>query len=194
MNKIRKTFLGLGLALITAGGGLAGLAWAQGQPLLATLLGTELVTVRNAGPLAPETTINTIASYVLTNNVLNLACPSYFVTGTPAATDQVFFVAPRAFRVVSISEVHAVAAGGASVIQVVKDTTTAAPGTGTDLLTNNTNTGFDLNATANTVQVGTLVATAGVTSLAAGDRLSVDYANTIQSTSGVVITACLTPI
>lgn len=108
--------------------------------------------------------------------------------------DSAFFVAPRPVRVVAVSEVHAVAAGGASVVQVVKDTGTAAPGTGTDLLTNNTNTGFDLNATANTVQVGTLVATAGVTSLAAGDRLSVDYANTLQSTVGVVVTVCLAPI
>ena len=121
-----------------------------------------------------------------------LTCPSYFFTGTPAATDQVFFVATRAYILVSVSEVHAVAAGGASVLQVVKDTSTNAPGAGTDLLTNNTNTGFDLNGTANTPQVGTLVAVATRT-LAAGDRLSVDYANAIQSSSGVVVTACLAP-
>lgn len=111
-----------------------------------------------------------------------------------ANSDSAFFVAPRPVRVVAISEVHAVAAGGASVVQVVKDTGTTAPGAGTDLLTNTTNTGFDLAATANTVQVGTLVATAGVTSLAAGDRLSVDYAQAVQSTVGVVITVCLAPI
>lgn len=123
-----------------------------------------------------------------------IICPTYYFTGTPAATDQAFFVAPRAMRVVSISEVHAVAAGGASALQVTKDSTTAAPGAGTDLLTNNTNAGFDLNATANTTQVGTLVATAGVTTLAVGDRLSVDFAQAIQSSAGVVVTACLSPL
>jgi hypothetical protein len=89
-------------------------------------------------------------------------------TATPAtAIDAVFFVATRAYIMVSVSEVHAVAAGGASKLQIVKDTATDAPGAGTDLLTNNTNTGFDLAATANTVQVGTLVA-AGTRTLAAG--------------------------
>lgn len=121
-----------------------------------------------------------------------LVCASYYFTGTPAATDQVFFVATRPMIVVQVSEVHSVAAGGASVLQVVKDTGTAAPGTGTDLLTNNTNTGFDLNATANTPQVGTLV-TQATRTLAAGDRLSVDFANAIQSSAGVVVTACMAP-
>lgn len=123
-----------------------------------------------------------------------LICGNYHPSGTPAATDAVFFIATRAMRVVAVSEVHSVAAGGASALQVVKDTGTNAPGAGTDLLTNNTNTGFDLNGTANTVQTGTLVSTAGVTTLAAGDRLSVDYANAIQSSAGVVVTACMAPL
>lgn len=109
-----------------------------------------------------------------------------------AATDAVFFIATRPYILVSVSEVHSAAAGGASALQVVKDTGTAAPGAGTDLLTNNTNTGFDLNAIANTVQVGTLVVQATRT-LAVGDRLSIDFANAIQSSAGVVVTACLAP-
>lgn len=114
-------------------------------------------------------------------------------TATPAtAVDAVFFVATRAYILVSVSEVHAVAAGGASVLQIVKDTGTSAPGAGTDLLTNNTNGGFDLNATANTVQVGTLVAV-GTRTLAAGDRLAYDFAQAIQSSAGIAITACLAP-
>lgn len=115
---------------------------------------------------------------------------SYYFTGTPAATDQVVFVAPHACRVVAISEVHSVAAGGASTIQVVKDTGTAAPGAGTDLLSS----AFDLNATANTPQHGALSATASDLELARGDRLSVDFANTIQSTAGVCITVGLVPL
>lgn len=116
---------------------------------------------------------------------------SYFGPPTEAATDRVFFVATRACTVVAISQVHAVAAGGASTLQVVKDTGTDAPGAGTNLLTNNTNAGFDLNATANTVQVGTLSATAADLVLAAGNRLAIDFANTVQSTAGLVVTVQL---
>lgn len=112
---------------------------------------------------------------------------SYVGQTTEAATDRQFFVAPRACAIVAISEVHAVAAGGASVVQVTKETGTTAPGGGTDILTNNTNTGFDLAATAQTVQVGTFAAT----SLAAGDRLSIDFAQAIQSTAGLLITVLL---
>lgn len=118
---------------------------------------------------------------------------TYYFTGTPAATDTAFFLATRSYRVVAASEVHSVAAGGASVLQLVKDTGTSAPGAGTDLLTNNTNTGFDLNATANTPQVGALSATAADLRLAAGDRLSVDFANAIQSSAGVLVTVSLAP-
>lgn len=115
---------------------------------------------------------------------------SYFFTGTPAATDQAFFVAPHACRVVAISEVHSVAAGGTSALQVVKDTSTNAPGAGTDLLS----AAFDLNGTANTVQQGALSATAADLVLAPGDRLSVDFGHAIQSSAGVLVTVALAPI
>lgn len=110
---------------------------------------------------------------------------------TEAATDRVIFLANAAYQVVAIRQIHSVAAGGASKLQVTKDTGTTAPGAGTDLLTNNTNTGFDLNATANTVQVGTLTATTADLQLAAGDRLSIDFADTIQSTAGLVVAVSL---
>lgn len=119
---------------------------------------------------------------------------SYVGQTTEAATDRVFFIANRAYQVVAIRQVHSVAAGGASKLQVTKDTGTNAPGAGNDLLTNNTNTGFDLNATANTVQTGTLTATAADLLLAAGDRLALDFANTIQSTAGLCVTVELMPV
>jgi hypothetical protein len=87
----------------------------------------------------------------------------------------------------AIDCVFSVAAGGQSELQVTKDVTTDAPGAGTDMLSNNTNVGFDLNATANTVQNGTLKTTAGLRKLNAGDRLSIDFANAIQSTAGLKI-------
>lgn len=125
-------------------------------------------------------------------NAINHAvgCFSYAPDATPAATDVTIFVAPRAMRVVSAYEVHSVAAGGASTLQLVKDTGTDAPGAGTDLLT----TAWDLNGTANTPQAGALTTVAATKTLAAGNRLSLDYANTIQSTAGLVVTVCLQPI
>lgn len=145
--------------------------------------------------LVPGAAVSTgIPGKIKLNGDANLMCASYYFTGTPAATDQVFYVATRPLIVTSVSEVHSAAAGGASALQVTKDSTTSAPGAGTDLLTNNTNTGFDLAATANTVQNGTLSATIATLTLAAGDRLAVDFANAIQSSAGVVVTACMAPL
>lgn len=145
--------------------------------------------------LVPTAAVSTgIPGTVQINGNSGLICPTYYFTGTPAATDTVFFIATRSYLVVSASEVHSAAAGGASALQLVKDTSTNAPGAGSDLLTNNTNTGFDLSLTANTVQVGTLTATVATKTLATGDRLSVDFANAIQSSTGVVVTACLAPL
>lgn len=112
---------------------------------------------------------------------------NYIGQTTEAATDRTLFVAPIACALVAASESHAVAAGGASALQLVKDTGTTAPGAGTDILTNNTNSGFDLAATANTPQVGTFAAT----TFAVGDRLSMDFAQAIQSTAGLVISIIL---
>lgn len=129
-----------------------------------------------------------------TTSASALICATYAPNSTPAATDKVFFIATRAMRVVTASQIHTVAAGGASKLQITKDTGTSAPGAGSDILSNNTNAGFDLAATANTVQVGTFISTTGLTTLAAGDRLAVDYADAIQSTAGVVVTACMAPL
>lgn len=120
----------------------------------------------------------------------NLMCGTYYFTGTPAATNQVFYIANRTMRLKSISQVHSTAAGGTSTLTVTKDTTTSAPGAGTAVMTNT----FNLNATANTVQNATLSATVATVNMAAGDRLAVVFANAIQSSVGVVVTACMTPI
>lgn len=118
-----------------------------------------------------------------------VTCATYYFTGTPAATTQSFFVAPRAFKVASVSEVHSAAAGGTSTLGVFKDTSTNAPGAGTDVLSAD----FNLNGTANTTQAGALAASAATLAMAAGDRLSVKFANAIQSSAGVTVTACLAP-
>ncbi len=107
--------------------------------------------------------------------------------------DQTFFVATRAYTVVAISFVHAVAETTAANlrVQVTKDTSTNAPGAGTDLLTNNTNAGFDGKATANTVQAGTLTGTGASLALAAGDRLSLDFEAGATELVGVTVTVTL---
>ncbi len=107
--------------------------------------------------------------------------------------DQSFFIAQRNVEVVAIQQVHAVAGNdaGAVNLQVTKDTGTQAPGAGVDLLTNNSNAGFNLKGVANTVQAGTLTATAANRRLASGNRLSVDFAGTLTTLSGVVVTVTL---
>lgn len=116
----------------------------------------------------------------------NVSYATYYFTGTIAATTLVFFLATRSVKIVAMSEIHSTAAGGTSTLTVIKDSTTNAPGAGTVVQTGS----FDLNATANTVQTATL-ATAATITLAAGDRLAVKYANTIQSSAGVVVTVAM---
>ena len=62
------------------------------------------------------------------------------------------------------------------------------------MLTNNTNAGFNLKGTANTVQAGALTTTAAALKLAPGDRLSADFAGTLTAVAGVVVTVELRPI
>lgn len=142
--------------------------------------------------IIPGTAVSTgVPGEFKVNSDANTVFATYFFTGTPAATDQVFFVAPRALRVQSIKQVHSVAAGGASTLTVIKDTSTSAPGAGTSLHQSGS---FNLNATANTVQSATVSTTVATLTMAAGDRLSVKFANTIQSTAGLVVTVGLSPV
>jgi hypothetical protein len=123
-----------------------------------------------------------------------LVCTTFAQMGTLASpANAAFFVATRPYKLVSVSEVHSTAAGATETMQVEKDTGTTAPGSGTALLTNNTNAGFNLNATANTVQAGALVGTAASVALAAGDRLALKFTGTATATANLVVTACLAP-
>lgn len=140
----------------------------------------------------------TDADSLLVNNVI---VPQFIVLNFHAQTaalqvDQSFFIADRAYQVVRIDEVHAVAEATAATlnIQVTKDVSTDAPGAGTDLLTNNGNAGFNGKATANTVQNGTLTATVASLQLAAGNRLSVDFSAAATELVGTTITVILKAI
>lgn len=120
---------------------------------------------------------------------------TFNLAANASLADQAFWIADRDYEIVAIAEVHSTAGSdvGAVNLQVTKDTGTNAPGAGTDLLTNNSNAGFDLKGTANTVQNGTLTSTAASKRLAAGNRLAVDFAGTLTALAGVVVTVTLTP-
>lgn len=106
---------------------------------------------------------------------------------------QNFFIADRAYEVVDASCVFDVAAGGASKLAVTIDKGTTAPGGGSVIQTDNTNAGFDLNATARTVQWMT-PASRHLRFLKAGDRLGLSPTGAAQSTSLVAITCQLRPM
>lgn len=120
---------------------------------------------------------------------------SYTMNANASLADQTFFVANRTFQVIACRQVHSTAGSdaGAVNLQVVKDTGTDAPGAGTNLLTNNTNAGFDLKGTANTVQVGALVTTLATVRLAVGNRLAVDFAGVLTAVAGVTVSCDLAP-
>ncbi len=139
-------------------------------------------------------TLTAVAGVVITVSLIPTQAArtevTYFFTGASVNTDQCFFIADRNYRATIASEVHAVAAGGTSTCQVVKDTGTDAPGAGTDLLL----AAFDLNGTAQSVDPDLLAAAPYTTHLRAGDRLSVDFAHAVQASSGVLITVGLNAI
>ena len=120
---------------------------------------------------------------------------NFFLNTAGAMVSQSFFVAPRAMAITAIEELHSTAetAAGTATAVITHDLAGQAPGTGTVVMTNS----FNLKATANTVQSGTLLAVnaalgtpaAGIV-LAAGDRLSILIGGTatITALAGVVIT------
>ncbi len=106
---------------------------------------------------------------------------------------QNFFIADRGYEIVDASCVFDVAAGGASKLGITIDKGTAAPGAGSVVQTDNSSAGFDLNATARTVQWMT-PATRHLRFLKAGDRLGLTPTGAAQSTSLVAITCQLRPM
>lgn len=121
---------------------------------------------------------------------------SFYRTGIDS-NDQRFFIANRPYTLFGCSYMHKTAETTTTdlVAMLVKDTGTDAPGAGTDMLTNNTNTGFTCTSAANTVQTGTFATTAGLTTLAAGNRLSVDFGGSGSATecANCVLTVAFVP-
>lgn len=190
-------------SLVGGAGGATGLGGAvavtAGAPTAANGSSVTIAASAGAGStnaggdvnIVPGAAVSTgIPGEFKVNGNAGTMCATYYFTGTPAATSQVFYLATRAVRLQQISEVHSTAAGGTSTLDVTKDTGTTAPAGGTAL----TSAAFNLASTANTVQNGTLSATVATITLAAGDRLAAKFNHAIQSSAGVVVTACMSPV
>lgn len=108
----------------------------------------------------------------------------------PAAmVDQFIYVCNRPAIVTDVRLVYATAETTAATLtlQLTKDTGTNAPGAGTDLL----GTAFNCKATANTVQVGTLITTLATLTLAQGDRLGLDFSAAATELAGLCVAVAL---
>ncbi len=190
-------------SLVGGAGGATGLGGAvaitAGAPTAAAGSDVTITASAGAGSANNGGSVNVVPGAAVTtgapgtvkvNGDSNLMCASYYFTGTPAATSQVFYIANRPLLVTSLSEVHSTAAGGTSTLDVTKDTGTDAPAGGTAL----GQAAFNLASTANTVQNATPSATVATKTLAAGNRLSVKFNHAIQASAGVVVTACMAPL
>lgn len=129
------------------------------------------------------------SSLSIGSRLFSITCP---VPAATIGTDFTIFIAPFDCSIQQISETHAVVGsdGGAVSVQITKDTSTNAPGAGTDLLANNSNAGFNLKATANTPQHASFKSGAS-RKLAKGDRLAADWAGTMTAVAGVCFTITL---
>ena len=107
--------------------------------------------------------------------------------GVGSVDDTVFVVPAGSWALAAASASYTTAEGGALTAQVNKCTGTQAPSAGTNMLQGT----FDLNAAVNTVQNGTLSATAADYTLAAGDRICVDFSAAITTAAGGSISLAL---
>lgn len=129
------------------------------------------------------------ATVILAPGNRNNQAYSYFTNAL--ATDGAFFVATRSMTITRIDYIHSAPASAACNVQVTLDTSTNAPGAGTDILSNNSGSGFDCATSSGVVQTGTLVTAA--TRMSPGDRLSCDWSGTTTGLLAPVIVVTFAP-
>lgn len=184
--------------LLTAGFNLKGTANTQQTGTLVSSYTTRTLAVGNRLSLSITGTPTAVAG-ILVQVILTPGCKSetaiYNVKSNTDLADACFYVANRPMIVTGVYCAFSTLGTHAAAVslQVTKDTSTNAPGAGTDILTNNANAGFNMKSTINTVQTGTLTATAATLRLAPGDRLSVDFAGTLTALAGVVVVVSMSP-
>lgn len=165
---------------------------------IADAAGTMIVPI---GRVVPGTAVTTGTAYDRLLEIdFDIAAGLFYASVNPLLVadqvDQSFFVATHPCLPIATSQVHAVAElAGTLNIQLVRQQGTEAPASGDALLTNNTNAGWNGVATAQTVQVGALIATTATKQLAVGDRLGLDYTgDTAGELAGVCVTVALLPL
>lgn len=165
-----------GAITLTAGAGGAGSAVAGGN--------INLVPGAAASTAMPgEVLVNSVSGLCSAN------WQQFLSANVPVSgTSYTFFVADRAYRVKAVSTI-ASSTGAVPTVDVFKDTGTNAPGAGASVLTGATS----INTTANTRNTGT-IASVALSTLAAGDRLSVKWGGTVGSLTGAMVSALLEPV
>jgi hypothetical protein len=104
-----------------------------------------------------------------------------------ASVDKWMFVADRAYIVTAVNEVHSVVGGAAAAVRPRKITaaSTAAPGAVVAAgITEITTAAIDLTAAINVSQTAALSATASDFTLAAGDKIGLDFSGTLTGLVG----------
>ena len=101
------------------------------------------------------------------------------------SVDENVWIADGPYEIVGASEVHAVAGNDASAVtaDVVKITSTDAPGSGTTMLAST----FDLKGTANTVVDKALTTTLANRKVVSGNRIGINFGGTLTTLAGGVI-------
>lgn len=160
---------------------------AADQLKLQTADGTATHTLDDDGNATHRGTVTAAAlsvSGTATVNQLNTTTTTMAVNveWNAASVDKVFFVAPRACRVLSITARPTVAGtdGGAVTATIRKCASGTAIGSGTALHAS----GFDLKGTANTNQAVTL--SAPDVEIPVGTALAIDFTGTLTSATGAV--------
>ncbi|HXC05792.1 MAG TPA: hypothetical protein VNZ86_13615 [Bacteroidia bacterium] len=104
------------------------------------------------------------------------------------AVNQVILTANRTYELIVASCTFATTNGSALTVGLTRESSTTAPGSGTSIQSGT----FNLNSTANTTQVATLLSLPN-NYLLAGDRLSLNFSTTVGSLAGAVVTVTLRP-
>jgi hypothetical protein len=158
-----------------------GSATLSSDPNVLTLAAGDRIGVNFVG------TVTALAGLVITLKVTPGGKGDFAIyrSVTGGVADQAFFIANQPMKIAGIYYAHSTAGtdGGAVTAQITKDTSTNAPGAGTDLLT----AAFNCKSTINVVQTGSLTATTADLWLAAGDRVAIDFAGTTTALAGVVV-------
>lgn len=181
---------GAGTSILAAAQSVKGTANTTVYPTLATSTSTLTMAVGDRLAVKMTGTLTALTDLVVT--VFCSAGPTEHIvipvsSWDGAATDRTVFIADKHYIVADAWQTWSTASTSNTQL-LTKDTGTTAPGAGTGLQTDNTNTGILTSATANT-PVGSLLLSAVSTKptlwLAPGDRLGLKNAGTTGSLAGV---------